>query len=73
MISRYCLKAFSTLEGVIRVLDPEVSLMEVATPIAQRYFLAHLSVEVYIEASGLRYTRWYQKPYRKSRNKSITF
>lgn len=47
------LKAFSTLEGVIRVLDPEVSLMEVATPIAQRYFLAHLSVEDTLKQAGL--------------------
>ncbi|MGM9902715.1 ubiquinone biosynthesis protein [Enterococcus sp. 10A9_DIV0425] len=47
------LKAFSTLEGVIRVLDPEISLMEVASPFAQRYFLTHLSLEDTLKQSGL--------------------
>ncbi|MBK1025192.1 AarF/ABC1/UbiB kinase family protein [Enterococcus faecium] len=47
------LKAFGTLEGVIRVLDPEVSLMEVASPFAQHYFLTHLDVEDTLKQSGL--------------------
>lgn len=47
------LKAFGTLEGVIRVLDPEVSLMEVASPFAQHYFLNHLDVEDTLKQSGL--------------------
>ena len=47
------LKAFGTLEGVIRVLDPEVSLMEIASPFAQHYFLTHLDVEDTLKQSGL--------------------
>lgn len=47
------LKAFGTLEGVIRVLDPEVSLMEVASHFAQHYFLTHLDVEDTLKQSGL--------------------
>ena len=47
------LKAFGTLEGVIRVLDPEVSLMEVASPFAQHYFLTHMDVEDTLKQSGL--------------------
>lgn len=47
------LKAFGTLEGVIRVLDPEVSLIEVASPFAQHYFLTHLDVEDTLKQSGL--------------------
>ncbi|HFL7062515.1 TPA: ABC1 kinase family protein [Enterococcus faecium] len=47
------LKAFGTLEGVIRVLDPEVSLMEVASSFAQHYFLTHLDVEDTLKQSGL--------------------
>ncbi|HFJ8366270.1 TPA: ABC1 kinase family protein [Enterococcus faecium] len=47
------LKAFGTLEGVIRVLDPEVSLMEVASPFAQHYFLTHLDVKDTLKQSGL--------------------
>ncbi|MBJ0545401.1 AarF/ABC1/UbiB kinase family protein [Enterococcus faecium] len=47
------LKAFGTLEGVIRILDPEVSLMEVASPFAQHYFLTHLDVEDTLKQSGL--------------------
>lgn len=47
------LKAFGTLEGVIRVLDPEVSFMEVASPFAQHYFLTHLDVEDTLKQSGL--------------------
>ncbi len=47
------LKAFGTLEGVIRVLDPEVSLMEIASPFSQHYFLTHLDVEDTLKQSGL--------------------
>ncbi|WP_165004214.1 MULTISPECIES: AarF/UbiB family protein [unclassified Enterococcus] len=47
------LKAFGTLEGVIRVLAPEISLMEVASPFAQRYFLSHLDIEDSLKQSGL--------------------
>lgn len=47
------LKAFSTLEGVIRVLDPEMSLMEIATPFAQNYFFTHLEIEETLKKTGL--------------------
>ncbi|MCD5010891.1 ABC1 kinase family protein [Enterococcus durans] len=47
------LKAFSTLEGVIRVLDPEMSLMEIATPFAQNYFFTHLEIEEMLKKTGL--------------------
>ncbi len=47
------LKAFSTLEGVIRALDPEMSLMEIATPFAQNYFLTHLDMGETLKKTGL--------------------
>lgn len=47
------LKAFSTLEGVIRVLDPEMSLMEIATPFAQNYFFTHLEIDETLKKTGL--------------------
>ncbi|WP_142957830.1 ABC1 kinase family protein [Enterococcus durans] len=47
------LKAFSTLEGVIRVLDPEMSLMEIATLFAQNYFFTHLEIEEMLKKTGL--------------------
>lgn len=47
------LKAFSTLDGVIRVLDPEMSLMEIATPFAQNYFFTHLEIEETLKKTGL--------------------
>lgn len=47
------LKAFSTLEGMIRVLDPEMSLMEIATPFAQNYFFTHLEIEETLKKTGL--------------------
>lgn len=39
------IKALSTLEGVIEELDPELSLMEVTEPYAQKYFLQQLDVK----------------------------
>ena len=39
------IKAFGTLEGVIKALDPELSMMEVTQPFAQKYFLQQLSIE----------------------------
>ncbi len=32
------IKAFGTLEGVIEALDPQLSMMEVTQPFAQKYF-----------------------------------
>jgi ubiquinone biosynthesis protein len=39
------IKAFGTLEGVIEALDPQLSMMEVTQPFAQKYFLQQLNLE----------------------------
>lgn len=39
------IKAFGTLEGVIEALDPQLSMMEVTQPFAQKYFLQQLDLE----------------------------
>ncbi|MFI1243152.1 ABC1 kinase family protein [Enterococcus casseliflavus] len=47
------IKAFGTLEGVIKALDPELSMMEVTQPFAQKYFLQQLSIEDEVKKSAL--------------------
>ena len=47
------IKAFSTLEGVIEELDPELSLMEVTQPYAQKYYLQQIDVTETAKRLGL--------------------
>lgn len=46
-------KAFSTLEGVIEELDPDLSLMEAIEPFAQKYFLQQIDLKEEIKQQGL--------------------
>ncbi|EOL42638.1 hypothetical protein RV11_GL002960 [Enterococcus phoeniculicola] len=46
-------KAFGTLEGVIEELNPELSMMEVAAPFAQRYFLQRMNIKEELMQGGL--------------------
>ena len=39
------IKAFSTLEGLVEELDPNLSLMEVIQPFAQKYFLRRIDLQ----------------------------
>lgn len=47
------IKAFSTLEGVIEELDPELSLMEAIQPFARKYFFKHLDLKEELQQQGL--------------------
>ncbi|WP_291293427.1 AarF/UbiB family protein [Enterococcus sp.] len=47
------IKAFGTLEGVIEALDPQLSMMEVTQPFAQKYFLQQLDLEEEMKKSLL--------------------
>lgn len=47
------IKAFSTLEGVIEELDPELSLMEITQPYAQKYYLQQIDTTETAKRLGL--------------------
>ncbi|WP_313537601.1 AarF/UbiB family protein [Enterococcus sp.] len=47
------IKAFGTLEGVIKALDPDLSMMEVTQPFAQKYFLAQFDATEELKKSTL--------------------
>lgn len=47
------IKAFGTLEGVIKALDPDLSMMEVTQPFAQKYFLAQFDIAEELKKSTL--------------------
>lgn len=47
------IKAFSTLEGVIEELDPDLSLMEAIQPFARKYFFKHLDLKEEVQQQGL--------------------
>ncbi|WP_430610217.1 ABC1 kinase family protein [Enterococcus sp. DIV0876] len=47
------IKAFGTLEGVIKALDPDLSMMEVTQPFAQKYFLAQFDMAEELKKSTL--------------------
>ena len=45
------IKAFSSIEGIVAALDPEISLMEVAKPFAKKYLLKHFNWKDSLESS----------------------
>ena len=45
------IKAFSSIEGIVAALDPEMSLMEVAKPFAKKYLLKHFNWRDSLESS----------------------
>lgn len=45
------IKAFSSIEGIVAALDPEMSLMEVAKPFAKKYLLKHFNWKDSLESS----------------------
>lgn len=47
------IKAFSTLEGVIEELDPDLSLMEAIHPFGRNYFFKHLDLKEELQQQGL--------------------
>ncbi|MDT2810234.1 AarF/UbiB family protein [Enterococcus asini] len=51
------MKALSTLEGVIEELDPELSLMEVIQPYAEKYYLKQLDVADSVKRLGLDFAK----------------
>ena len=51
------MKALSTLEGVIEELDPELSLMEVIQPYAEKYYLKQLDVANSVKRLGLDFAK----------------
>ena len=51
------MKALSTLEGVIEELDPELSLMEVIQPYAEKYYLKQLDVTDSVKRLGLDFAK----------------
>lgn len=46
-------KAVATFEGVIRELDPDISLVEIATPFAKKYFMEKMDWSFELKKSGL--------------------
>lgn len=51
------IKALSTLEGVVKALDPELSLMEVAVPYVQKHYINSLNLEDILRQTGV---DWYE-------------
>lgn len=46
-------KAVATFEGMIRELDPEISLVEIATPFAKKYFTEKIDWSFELKRAGL--------------------